>query len=62
MNDFCSIEGANELAERIRRYWLQRGYVIKTAIMECGGYAGQAGAWCVRTDLVGGMPRKVLTR
>ncbi len=57
MTDWCSQQGANELAERIRLYWAKRGHIIKTGIHDCAGYGGQAGAWCVRSDLIRGIPQ-----
>jgi hypothetical protein len=58
-NDSLSYAGAESLAQKLRQYWLGRGYAIKTYIeaIETRAVNEQATkVFCVRSNLVNGLP------
>jgi hypothetical protein len=46
-----------ELAEIIATYWRERGFQIQVKIVPIVLKATTAPLWCVRSDLVSGLPR-----
>lgn len=58
--DWTTEYGASVLARKIVAYWEQRGcsVIARTERVSTGG----AEAWCVRTDMVRGRPRRRTTR
>jgi hypothetical protein len=57
--DHTSLDGANALASRIRQYWAERGYEVKTFVDSLQYRHGEEGIiHTVRTDMIGGLPRK----
>ncbi len=57
--DYCTKEGAEGLAERIRNYWKDRGYEITTSITECGFHPTiRHSRWVVHSTLKDGYPPK----
>ena len=55
--DYCTKEGAEVLAERIRNYWKDRGYEITTSITECGFHPTiRHSRWVVHSTLKDGLP------
>lgn len=56
--DWCTTEGAAELAERIRSYWAIRGRTVdvRTASMRDLGDLYLQGVMCLRSNMVGGLP------
>jgi hypothetical protein len=59
--DFFSRSGAVDLASRIRKYWLQRGYLVDPTIERCDqtprGTTRETPYFVVRSTMVNGMPR-----
>lgn len=56
--DFCNQTGALKLAERIRAYWAERGYIVKVYTPTAGYTAPMRSMrYDVRSDMVGGQPR-----
>jgi len=55
--EHSSHAGAVELARRIRAYWLDRGYAIKTRV-ESLETDKHSTVYVVRSDLVTGLPPK----
>lgn len=54
----ASFEGANFLAEQIRKYWQRKGYEPSVWVEKIGHRAtGDGTAYCVRSDMIGGLPR-----
>lgn len=56
--DFLTQGGAETLMRRIRLFWKERGYsvVLWVELVQYDRVNGH-GAYCVRSDLVNGMPR-----
>lgn len=58
-HDFCHVEGARRLKQRIEEYWRERGYAIEVKLVEAGFVAAMRSARTdVRSDMVNGLPRK----
>ena len=58
MSDFCTNEGANYLAERIREFWRKRGYEVDIEARREGFISTMRSARTdLRSDMVNGMPR-----
>jgi hypothetical protein len=54
--DWCGESGAKSIANKIREYWAKRGKEVKI-LLERGPVAGRGKPlWCVRSDMVGGLP------
>ena len=54
--DYCSHSGAQFLADRITRYWRERGYDVRVQ-KECLAWSeDNPGAVMLRSDMVNGMP------
>ena len=53
--DSLTSSGAHELAERIRDYWVKRGYPnVKTFVVPV--LVGRGDIYCVRSNIVDGFP------
>ncbi len=48
---------ADAIVSRLQAHWLQLGYAIKTEIVMVAAAADKPPMECVRSDLVGGLPR-----
>lgn len=58
-HDFCNVDGARRLKQRIEEYWRERGYTIDVKLIEAGFVAAMRSARTdVRSDMVNGMPTK----
>ncbi len=58
-HDFCNVEGARRLKQRIEEYWRDRGYAVEVKLVEAGFVAAMRSARTdVRSDMVNGMPTK----
>lgn len=58
-HDFCNVEGARRLKQRIEEYWRDRGYAVDIKLIEAGFVAAMRSARTdVRSDMVNGMPTK----
>ena len=58
--DYCSQEGAQRIADQITEYWRSRGFEVKVELV-CERRKNKSETmpmWHVRTDLVGGRPRR----
>jgi hypothetical protein len=57
--DLMSLNGAEQLAAEIMRYWLERGHKIEATVVPYGAEDADGGdkIWSVRTNLLHGMPR-----
>lgn len=59
MSDFCTNEGANYLAERIKEFWRKRGYEVDIEARREGFISTMRSARTdLRSDMVNGMPRQ----
>ena len=58
-HDFCNVEGARRLKQRIEEYWRERGYNVDVKLVEAGFVAAMRSARTdVRSDMVNGFPSK----
>jgi len=58
-NDFCTIDGARRLKQKIEEYWRDRGFDVSIKLVDAGFMAAMRSARTdVRSDMVNGMPRK----
>lgn len=58
-HDFCNVDGARRLKQRIEEYWRERGYNVDVKLIEAGFVAAMRSARTdVRSDMVNGMPRQ----
>jgi hypothetical protein len=58
-HDFCNVEGARRLKQRIEEYWRERGYTVDVKLVEAGFVAAMRSARTdVRSDMVNGFPTK----
>lgn len=68
--DLISEEGAETLARELNDYWRQRGHTevqfwiepMRRGNWHSTGTTKQAPVWCVRSNLVGGLPPKQAPR
>ena len=50
-------DGAAAIAKTIRQFWLDKGYDVKPRVeVDAYGIHKHITMWCVRTDMVNGMP------
>ena len=57
--DFCNVDGARRLKQRIEEYWRERGYAVDVKLIEAGFVAAMRSARTdVRSDMVNGFPTK----
>lgn len=62
-SDLCTAVGAKRLAETIQHYWRKRGYDVDVKLVDAGFSAAMRSTRTdVRSDMVDGMPRRVLLR
>lgn len=62
-HDTFSKKGAEALKKRIEEYWAARGYDVQVEIYEQPfNERVRSRRWDVRTDMVGGLPVRKLTR
>ncbi|MGE0597719.1 MAG: phosphoglycolate phosphatase [Hyphomonadaceae bacterium] len=58
-HDFCNVDGARRLKQRIEEYWRERGYAVEVKLIEAGFVAAMRSARTdVRSDMVNGMPSR----
>lgn len=58
-HDFCSVDGARRLKQRIEDYWRERGYNVDVKLVEAGFVAAMRSARTdVRSDMVNGFPSR----
>lgn len=57
LKDYCTDEGAQELALRVEIHWARKGYTVRTK-REYEALPGRVGVMSVRSDMVGGLPRQ----
>lgn len=58
-HDFCNVEGARRLKQRIEEYWRERGYAVEIKLVEAGFVAAMRSARTdVRSDMVNGLPSR----
>lgn len=56
--ELMSAAGANGLAARIHAYWQKRGYTVRLRIETTNNAVSSRDVLhCVRSDMIGGMPR-----
>lgn len=57
--DYCEAAGASQLAQRLRRFWAERGHLVCVEIKPTHTTHGSGRMiYCVRSDLINGLPRK----
>jgi hypothetical protein len=58
-HDFCNVDGARRLKQRIEEYWRERGYNVEVKLVEAGFVAAMRSARTdVRSDMVNGLPTR----
>ncbi|MGQ0534083.1 MAG: hypothetical protein ACT4OF_15535 [Caulobacteraceae bacterium] len=58
-HDFCNVEGARRIKQRIEEYWHERGYTVEVKLIEAGFVAAMRSARTdVRSDMVNGFPTR----
>jgi|CXWL01.1.fsa_nt_gi hypothetical protein len=58
-HDFCNVDGARRLKQRIEEYWRERGYNVDVKLVEAGFIAAMRSARTdVRSDMVNGLPSR----
>jgi len=58
-HDFCNVEGARRLKQRIEEYWRERGYAVEIKLVEAGFVPAMRSARMdVRSDMVNGFPAR----
>jgi hypothetical protein len=58
-HDFCNVDGARRLKQRIEEYWRERGFNVEVKLVEAGFVAAMRSARTdVRSDMVNGFPTK----
>jgi len=58
-HDFCNVDGARRLKQRIEEYWRDRGFAVDVKLIEAGFVAAMRSARTdVRSDMVNGFPTK----
>lgn len=61
MSDLCTQDGADRLAHLIREFWRKRGYEVSLETREEGFVSTMRSARTdLRSDMVNGMPRRIL--
>jgi hypothetical protein len=57
--DFCNVDGAKRLKQRIEEYWRDRGYAVEVKLIDAGFVAAMRSARTdVRSDMVNGFPSR----
>jgi hypothetical protein len=57
-NDFCNVDGARRLKQRIEEYWRERGFTVDVKLVEAPFVAAMRSARMdVRSDMVNGFPK-----
>jgi len=59
VRDVSSREGAYTLAREIEKRWAKLGHMVKCRVVESPGTQFGEAMYHVRSDLVGGLPRKM---
>lgn len=56
--DYTTKQGAEILAHKIRKFWLDRGYFVEVSVVPVplSSAADAAIEYCVRTNLINGLP------
>jgi hypothetical protein len=58
-HDFCNVDGARRLKQRIEEYWRDRGFNVEVKLIDAGFVAAMRSARTdVRSDMVNGFPTK----
>jgi len=58
-HDFCNVDGARRLKQRIEEYWRERGFTVDVKLIDAGFVAAMRSARTdVRSDMVNGFPTK----
>lgn len=58
-HDFCNVDGARRLKQRIEEYWRERGFTVDVKLVEAGFVAAMRSARTdVRSDMVNGFPTR----
>jgi hypothetical protein len=58
-HDFCNVDGARRLKQRIEEYWRERGFNVDVKLVDAGFVAAMRSARTdVRSDMVNGFPTK----
>jgi hypothetical protein len=58
-HDFCNVDGARRIKQRIEEYWRERGFNVEVKLVDAGFVAAMRSARTdVRSDMVNGFPTK----
>jgi hypothetical protein len=61
MTDLCTNDGAARLANQIKEFWRKRGFDVDVETREEGFVAAmRSGRTDLRSNMVNGMPRRVM--
>ena len=59
-HDFCTVDGARRLKQRIEDYWRERGFKVDIKLVDAGFMPAMRSARTdVRSDMVNGMPTRI---
>lgn len=62
MNEYCTNDGADRLAQKIQDYWRKQGFDVSIETIKEGFVSTMRSARTdVRSDMVNGMPRRELS-
>ncbi len=58
-HDFCNVEGARRIKQKIEDYWREKGYQVDVKLVEAGFVAAMRSARTdVRSDMINGLPAR----
>lgn len=58
-SDFCTVDGARRLKQKIEDYWRDKGFDVAVKLVDAGFMPAMRSARTdVRSDMVNGMPRR----
>ncbi len=59
MKDWCNVDGAKRLREKIAEYWQDRGFEVEVDLVDAGFVPAMRSARTdVRSNMINGMPRR----
>ncbi|MGE3143765.1 MAG: phosphoglycolate phosphatase [Hyphomonadaceae bacterium] len=58
-HDFCNVDGARRIKQKIEDYWRDKGYDVDVKLVEAGFVAAMRSARTdVRSDMINGLPAR----
>lgn len=62
IRDVLTRDGAYRLAKEIMKRWEALGHIVNCRVVEMPGAHGLSPYWSIRSDMVGGLPRKMANK